>query len=197
MAVSLDPDLVDALEVGDLLILPLVRIDLPELTVGYHFGGRDFEYPQGSGFIYRANKALSANDFEGSLGNAINERELTFSGIPDDNDPVAKIEEYKYLNAPVTITYLAGPAGANEPSHVLVTHFYKIVDVVPAKSARSADGTREVTIVVTIAPIADRYRNQTYIRQSLEDQQLHNKATDTFDEYANTVDQWKVEWGRV
>ena len=196
MSISLDSAVASKLEDGDIRILPLVKFEFPEVTFGLHFGGRDFTY---GGLTYRPNKWLSPDSFEDALGNDITSRTLVFSGVvTDDHDDIlARIEEYSYLNAPVTVSYLAGEPTTDDVLGVLDTQYYEIDAVQTDKGAVDQNGARLVTISVTIQPPQRRYQDQTYAKASNAEQQFDNDADDTFFEYAATSQEWAEEWGQV
>lgn len=196
MSVSLNSAVSAQLEDGDLRILPLVKFELPEVTVGYHFGGRDFVY---GGVTYRPNKWLAPDAFDNALGNDITRRTLIFSGVQteDHDDIIAGIEEYSYLNAPVTVSYLAGDPTTGEVPGILSTQYYEIDSVEVEKGAIDDDGARLVTVKIDIQPPQRRYRDQTYAKASNAEQQFDNDADDTFFEYAATSKEWAEEWGQV
>lgn len=195
MSVSLDPAVEAILDEGAVTILPLVKFDLPGLTVGYHFGGRDLTY---SGQTYKPNRWLSPDSFSEALGNEITGRTLTFSDVPTDDvgDAIAAIEDYDYLNAPVTISYLCGDPSTDEILGILATHFFEINQVSYRKQAISSDGIRTVTIDIEIEPVGRRIRDVTHAKRSLDEQQFDNSDTDTFFEYVATSPEWSVEWGQ-
>jgi hypothetical protein len=195
MPISLAPAVDAALALGHIKIIPLIRIDLPGKTVGYHTGGRLFNY---SGLDYLPNRYLSYEGFSSGLGNNIEEIKITFSDIPttDPNDAIGQIETYNYTNAPVTVSFLAGDIVTDEALGVLVTNFYEIDGVTFVQSATDEKGDRTITIDITLQTLARRLRDQTYIKRSMTDQQRHNDAADTAFEYVATSPSWVVQWGQ-
>lgn len=195
MSVSLAPAVSDQLDEGPILILPLVKFDLPGKTVGYHFGGRTLVY---GGVTYLANRWLNPDSFSEALGNDVTARTLTFSDVPTENadDAIAALETYDYLNAPVTISYLCGDPATDEILGILATHFYEINQVNYRKPAIDGDGTRLITVEVEIEPIGRRVRDVTHAKRSLAEQQFDNDASDTGLKYVETSPSWVVEWGQ-
>ena len=182
-----------SLDAQDLVILPLVRIDFPELTVGYHLGLRDFEY---GGLVYRPNKYLDPAGFSAQLGNEIGTRQIVFSGVPDVDDPLAQINNYTWKRAPVTVTFLAGEAGANEPLGVVDTQFYRIHAIKPSKSAIDAGGKRMATIAIDLRPPDERVVGQTFAKASNEDQQFDNAEGDTIFADVAVEATWERKFGQ-
>lgn len=195
MANSLDTAVATQVDSGSIKVIPLVKIDLPGKSVGYHTGGRLFTY---SGFEYLPNRYLSSEGFSGALGNQISEVTLTFSNVPTDNpdDAIASIESYDYINAPVTVSFLAGDPETDEALGVLVTQFYEINDVEFEVGALDENGIATITVKISLETLSRRYRDQTYAKRSAEDQQRHNSATDTAYEYVATSPDWPEEWGQ-
>ncbi|WP_425087765.1 DUF2163 domain-containing protein [Stappia sp.] len=195
MANALDTAVAAQVDGGSIKVIPLVKIDLPGKSVGYHTGGRPFTY---SGFTYLPNRYLSSEGFSGALGNQISEVTLTFSNVPTDNpdDAIASIESYDYINAPVTVSFLAGDPETDEALGVLVTQFYEINDVKFEVGALDENGIATITVMISLETLSRRYRDQTYAKRSAEDQQRHNSATDTAYEYVATSPDWPEEWGQ-
>jgi hypothetical protein len=195
MSVALAPAVDAALTDGNMRILALVKIDLPGKTVGYHMGGRP--HVEG-GLTYLPNRFMDAGGFTSGLGNQIGEVMLTFSNVPtaDLNDAIASIEAYDYLNAPVTVSFLAGNSDTGEVLGVMVTNFYEIEHVEFVAGALDANGFASLTLEITLETLARRQRDQTHIKRSPEDQKRHNLASDTGFDYAATSPQWSEEWGQ-
>ena len=196
MTVSHDPAVTAQLNEGAALILPLVKFDFPEMTRGYHFGGREFTY---SGLTYKPNRWLSPDGFSEALGNEVTSRTLTFSDVPTDDalDAISQLETLTYINAPVTISYLCGDPETDEVLGILATHFYEINSVSYRKAAIAADGTRVVTVDIEIEPIGRRVRDTTHAKRSDAEQKFDNDATDTFYEYVAIAQSWPRSWGQV
>lgn len=195
MSVSLDPSVLSLVDSGNFVVIPLVRIDLPEMTVGYHYGGRPFDY---LGVTYLPNRYLMPEGLNESLGEQIGEVQLIFSNVPTDNveDAVAQVETLTYLNAPITISYLAGNPDTDEVIGVIATKFYEVAEVNYEDEAMSSNGDRAMTLTITAQSPARRLRDKTYARRASADQNYHNDPTDTIFEYANAVKDWTVEWGQ-
>jgi limonene-1,2-epoxide hydrolase len=195
MAVDLESSVAAQVDGGAIKVIPLVRFDLPGKTVGYHTGGRPFTY---GGLEYFPNRFLSGDGLSGALGNQITDITLQFSGVPTDNadDAIASIEEYDYLNAPVTISFLAGDPETDEVLGVLVTQFYEVNEVDFDTSAIGADGQATISLTVNLETLARRYRDQTYAKRSEADQVRHNSTTDTALRYVATSPEWVEEWGQ-
>lgn len=195
MSVSLDPAVLTQLDEGPVSILPLVKFDLPGLTVGYHFGGRTLVY---GGVTYKPNRWLSPDSFAEALGNDVTTRVLVFSNVPTDDpaDAMAAIETYDYLNAPVVISYLCGDPETDEILGVLATHYYEINAVRFSEPAVDQDGLRTLSLEVEIEPPGRRVRDVTHAKRSQDEQQFDNLATDTFFEYVATSPEFIEEWGQ-
>jgi hypothetical protein len=195
MSVSLDPAVDTLLQGGSIKVLALVKITLPGKTVGYHMGGRPFEY---SGLTYMPNRYLNSDGLTSGLGNQIDEITLYFSDVPTSNvdDAIASIEAYDYLNAPVTVSYLAGEPNTDQSIGVLVTNFYEINDVEFIAGAIGDDGQTSLTLEIKLETLARRKRRQTYIVRSASDQKRHNLATDTAFDYVASSPEWVREWGQ-
>lgn len=193
---SLDPAVEAQIEDGRIVILPLVRFDIPGNPAGYHIGGRNLTW---NGFLYKPNKYLDPGSFSGSLGNAVTKQTLTFSGVPvdDPDDAIAKLETLPYLNAPVTITFLCGDPETDEVLGILISHLYEIDKVSYETGAFEKNGQRTVNIKIDLEPPGRAVRDQTYAKRSQADQQFDNDPTDTFFEYAATNDEIPEEWGQV
>lgn len=177
---------------GNDAILPLVRVDLPSATAGYHYGGRDYEY---NGLVYKASKFLEPVGLDLQTGPHIQSRELVFSNIPDTNDVIAQIENYQWKRGLVTLTWLRGELNSDVVSGVLHNEFYEIHALDP-ETSEEQDGIRYTTLTVTIGPRASRPRNSGHAMASNADQQLDNSATDTFMEYVGTQRLWTRKWGQ-
>ncbi|WP_420406906.1 DUF2163 domain-containing protein [Hoeflea sp.] len=201
MAVSLDTDVANQIDSGAIKVIALIKFELtgngetPDKTVGYHNGGRDFTW---SGQDYLPNRFLDADGLMAGLGNQISERKILFSGVPTDNadDAIASIENYDYINAPVTVTYLCGDPETEEVLGVLVTHFYEINGVEFETGATDENGQATISLTISLETLSRRYRDQTHVKRSVEDQNRHNSATDTAFEYVATSPDWPMEWGQ-
>lgn len=196
MSVSLAPAVSAQLDEGAVAILPLVKFTFPEMTRGYHFGGRELTY---SGLTYKPNRWLSPDSFSEALGNEVTARTLTFSDVPTDDvdDAIAQLETLTYINAPVTISYLLGDPETDEDLGVLATHFYEINAVSYRKPAINDKGERTVTVEIEIEPIGRKVRDTTHAKRSEAEQQFDNDATDTAFKYVATSPSWPFTWGQV
>ena len=192
---SLDPALKSQLETGQIKVQPLVRIDLPGKTVGYHAGGRPFTW---AGLEYLPNRFMKPDGLKEGLGNEIAELKLVFSNVPTGNpdDAIAQIETYDYMRAPVTVAYLGGNPITDQALGVLITRFYLIADVKVKKPARDEHGRRTVTLEIILKAAGAREKGTTPAKASTADQQYHNDATDTFYEYVAAAAEWQVEFGQ-
>jgi hypothetical protein len=201
MPVSLDTDVANQVDSGAIKVIPLIKIELPgkgetpDKTVGYHIGGRPFTY---SGQEYLPNRFLNSDGLMAALGNQISSVMISFSDVPTNNadDAIAAIESYDYINAAVTVSYLCGDPETDEVRGVLVTHFYEINDVEFLTGAIDENGIATVTLDIELETLSRRYRDQTYVKRSAEDQARHNSATDTAFEYVATSPTWPEEWGQ-
>ena len=183
----------NALATNNIRVLPLVRLSIPGNDVGYHYGGRDFEY---NGFTYKANKFLSPIGLDHQLGTQIQSKELMFSNVPDEGSVLSTIESLAWKNALVTLTWLVGELDADQPLFVANTEFYEIHELSMDWSERGDDGSREATIIVTIGPVGTRVRNQGTAKSADADHHYDNDPDDTFFEYTGTVGNWPMEWGQ-
>jgi len=191
----LDPAVEAALESGQIATLDLIRFDLPGKTVGYHMGGRPFSY---NGLLYLPNRFLQMGDAFGNLGNEVTSREIVFSDIPvdDENDAIARLEEFQYTNAPVIITNLCGVPGSSEVLGILASSIYEINEVRYDKAAADDAGERLLTITIDLEPPGRSARGSTLVKRALQEQQFDNDASDTALEYASIVQTVPVEWGQ-
>lgn len=194
---SLATAVTDQLDAGSIKVVPLIKIELPNKTVAYHYGGgRDFDY---GGLIYKGNKWIQPESFDGALGNDISIKSLIFSGVKEasaTDDAIAEIEDYDYLNAPVTISYICGDPETDEPLGVLLTDFYEIDNVLFETGELQDDGSRELTVQIDIEPIGRRVRDKSHAKRSDDQQKYDNDATDTAFEYAAASQEWAEEWGQ-
>lgn len=198
---ALDTAVATQVDSGAVKVIALIRIELkgkgetPDTVVGYHNGGRPFTY---GGLEYLPNRFLDAEGLSASLGNQISEAVLSFSNVPTDNadDAIASIEDYDYINAPVTVSYLCGDPATDEVLGVLVTHFYEIDEVEFEDGAVDENGQATITLSISLETLSRRYRDQTYAKRSQEDQARHNQETDTAFEYVATSPTWSEEWGQ-
>tara|TARA_R110002020_G_scaffold34066_34_gene103952 strand:- start:1837 stop:2445 length:609 start_codon:yes stop_codon:yes gene_type:complete len=201
MATALETAVAAQVDSGEIRVIPLIRFDLkgkgetPDKVVGYHVGGRPFTW---GGLEYLPNRFLNSDGLVAALGNEISSVTISFSDVPTDNpeDAIAAIENYEYINAPVTVSYLCGDPKTDEVLGVLVTHFYEINDVEFQVGELDENALATVTLDIELETLARRYRDQTYIKRSAEDQARHNSATDTALEYVATSPQWPEEWGQ-
>ncbi|MET3925545.1 DUF2163 domain-containing protein [Devosia sp. 2618] len=192
---SLDPAVETLLNDGQMLRLDLVRFDLPGRTVGYHRGGRPYTY---NGLIYHPNRFLDMGDMNQSLGAAVTSRTIVFSNVPteNENDAIAKIEEFQYPNSPVIISHLAGDPATGNPVGVLASSIYEINEVRYRKGAADGNGVRSLTLEIDLEPPGRSARGATHVKRAQAEQQFDNLATDTCLEYASTVQTVPVEWGQ-
>lgn len=195
MSVSLDPAVSAALTDGNVRVIALVKFTLPGLTVGYHMGGRPFTY---GGVTYKPNRFMNADGFTTALGNQIDEVKLYFSDVPtsDVDDAIASIEAHDYLNAPVTVSFLAGDPETDAVLGIMATNFYEIEAVEFSAGAVDDNGLASLTLEITLETLARRARERTYIKRAAADQKRHNLASDTGFDYAATSPEWPVEWGQ-
>lgn len=196
MPISLDAAVQAQVDAGALRILPLVKFDLPGKVVGYHIGGRPLTY---GGLEYKPNRWLEPDSFDNALGNEVTARTLTFSDVPttDPDDAIANIEQYDYVNAPVTVSYLAGDPQTDQVLGVLSTQFYEINEVNFEVGEADDSGERTVTLHIEIEPPQRRFSDQTYARASDKEQKFDNDATDDFFQFVATSPDWVEEWGQV
>lgn len=192
---SLDPAIEAALDSGRITTLDLVRFDLPGKTVGYHMGGRPYTY---NGLKYLPNRFLQMGDMRGALGVAVSVRDILFSNVPvdDENDAVARLEEFQYTNAPVIITHLAGVPDTDEVLGVLASSIYEINEVTYEQGAADNNGRRTLTIKIELEPPGRSARGRTYVKRALAEQQFDNAATDTCFEHSSVIQTVPVEWGQ-
>ena len=201
MSTALSTEVAAQIDSGEIKVIPLIRFDLkgkgetPDKVVGYHVGGRPFTW---GGLEYVPNRFLNSDELVAALGNEISSLMISFSGVPTDNadDAIAAIENYDYINTPVIVSYLCGDPKTDEVLGVLITHFYEINDVEFPISALDENGMATVTLDIELETLARRYRDQTYVKRSAEDQARHNSATDTAFEYVATSPNWPEEWGQ-
>lgn len=193
---SLDPAVEARLESGHIDTIDLVRIDLPGKTVGYHMGGRPFTW---NGLLYLPNRFLRMGNALGVMGNDVTAREIIFSNVPveDPNDAIATVEQYAYINAPVIISNLMGDAESDTPLGILATYLYEIDDLSYEEGAADELGRRTLTIKIQLEPPGRSVRDRTLVKQSHEEQQFDNSATDTFLETASTTHTVQKEWGQT
>lgn len=192
----LSPEVEAIVESGEFATLDLIRFDLPGKTVGYHRGGRPFTY---NGLKYLPNRFLEAGDINSAVGVAVTTRTIQFSNIPvtDQDDAVAKIEEYDYPNSPVIITHLAGVPNSNEVVGILVSNIYEIDRISVNDEALDAKGSGLLTLTIELQPPGRSARGQTLVKRSRAEQQFDNDAADTGFEYVATVGTIPEEWGQV
>jgi len=192
---ALDPNVAAAVDAGDIGVITLVRIDLPGKTVGYHTGGRPFTY---GAIEYLPNRFLPPEGISSGTGNQISEAQLLFSNVPTTNpdDAIADIEQYDYINAPVTVTYLCGDPHTDEVLGALDNRFYELADLDYSADAADEKGNRALTIKAVIQTLARRLRDKTYAVRSLAAQQFHNNPADTSLRYVAISPEWPEEWGQ-
>jgi hypothetical protein len=192
---SLDPDVEDLVESGQLVRLDLIRFDLPGKTVGYHRGGRPFTY---NGLTYLPNRWLSAAGMSQAVGVAVTTRTIVFSNIPVESpdDAIAKIEEFDYPNSPVIISHLAGDPGTDEVVGILASSLYEIDQVRYNKGAIDGSGERSLTMTIDLQPPGRSARGSTLVKRSQAEHQFDNDETDTCLEYVATTGSVPEEWGQ-
>lgn len=193
---SLDIAVEDLLETGQIKRLDLIRFDLPGKTVGYHRGGRPYTY---NGLQYLPNRFLETGEMNQALGVSVTSRTIVFSNIPTANqdDAIARIEEFDYPNAPVIITHLAGDPATDEVVGILASSIYEINEVRYRKSEADANGVRRLTLEIDLEPPGRSARGATKVMRAEAEQQFDNDPADTCLEYASTVQTEPVEWGQT
>lgn len=192
----LSPEVEALVDSGKLVVLDLIRFDLPGKTVGYHRGGRPFTY---NGLKYLPNRFLDPGDLNSAVGIAVTTRTVVFSDIPvtDPDDAVAKIEQYDYPNSPVVITHIAGVPNSDDVAGILVSNIYEINRVSFNEDALDAKGSGLLTLTIELEPPGRSARGQTLIKRSQQDHQFDNDETDTGLEYVATVGTIPEEWGQT
>ncbi|MEM6381080.1 MAG: DUF2163 domain-containing protein [Pseudomonadota bacterium] len=174
----------------------LVRFNLPGRTVGYVNGPRPVTY---NALTYLPNRYLQPIEGISSLGSAITQRELQFSNVPTENadDSIAAIEGYAYQNAPVQITSLAIDPQTGEIAGAVETASFEISSVVFGDEPIADDGTRALSMSITLDAPGRAIREQTAATTGQQEQQFDNDPTDTSSQFLGTVGEWAIEWGRV
>ncbi len=192
----LDPDVQAQLDEGRIVVLDLIRFDLPGNAIGYHRGGRPYTW---NGLTYRPNRWMDIGDMTGSLGVAVSKRTIRFSNVPTDDpdDAIAKLEESAYVNAPVIVAHLAGDPDTDTALGILASSLYQIDQVRYATGATDASGQKTVSIEIDLEPPGRSARGATGVKNSQIEHQHDFDATDTAFEYASTVQTVKVEWGQL
>lgn len=192
----LDPNVEALVDAGELVVLDLIRFDLPGKVVGYHRGGRPFTY---NGLTYLPNRFLDPGTINSAVGVAVTTRTIVFSNVPVENpdDAVAQIEQYDYPNAPVIITHLAGVPDTDDVAGILVSNIYEIDRVSFNDDALDPNGAGLLTITIDLQPPGRSARGQTLVKRSQQEQQFDNDETDTGLEYVATVGTIPEEWGQV
>ena len=192
---ALDPALEAQIEDGRISILPLVKFELPNNPVGYHFGGREFTW---NGFLYKPNRYLDPGSFKNALGTEVSKRTITFSGVPTDDpaDAIAKLEDLEYTSAKVILSFLGGDPDTDEFLGLLDTQVYEIDSVRHPKPPAGKDGLRKLTIEIDLEPPGRVFRDQTYAKRSNDEQRFDNDPADTAFEDAATVKTIPEEWGQ-
>lgn len=195
MSVSLDADVSDQLDIGQIVVLDLIRFEIPGNTVGYHMGGRPFTY---NGLNYLPNRFLTMGGAASAIGVDVTTRTIEFSDIPtdDENDIVAAIESFNYLNAPVLISHLCGLPESDTVLGVLWTSQYEIDQVRFNRGAMGDSGEATQTIIIDLEPPGRSARGASHVKRSLADQQSDNSATDTGLKYVATNAKIPEEWGQ-
>lgn len=192
---ALDTAVQDQVDDGRVVIVPLIKFEIPDHTVGYWKGGRDFTW---DGFLYKANRCLDLSSLDGQLGSEVTKRTIGFSDVPttDPDDVIATIESYDYISSTVILAYLLGDPDTDEILGDLTSQVYQIDKLTHTKSAPDDRGMRTVSLSIDLEPTGRTFRNQTYAKRSTDDQQFDNLATDTAFEYAAVVKDIPVEWGQ-
>lgn len=149
MTISLDPAVKAELDSGRFVLVHVVKFDIRGIEIGYWRGGRDLTW---NGFTYKPSRYLADTGVMETLGIDITERSLTFSNVPttDDDDIIAKIEQFNYLNAPVTVTKLVGDTETDSIIGIAETSVYEIASVSYRDAAVAEDGTRIVTTTIRL-----------------------------------------------
>lgn len=193
---ALDPAVEAQIESGQLIVVELIRFDLPGKTVGYHTGGRPYTY---NGLVYLPNRFLQPGDYSGDLGTAVTAKEIVFSGIPTDDpaDAIAKIEEYQYQNSKVILTYLAGVPNSNTVAGILQSTIYEINEVRYEESGMGAGGESTLTMTIELEKPGRSARGATHVMRSTEDQRFDNSATDTCFEHASVRQNVPLAFGQI
>jgi|GEM_PF-750560 len=196
MSIPFAPEVQAALDSGRYVPVHLVRFDIPGFSVGYWRGARDFTW---NGFTYKPSRYLDDSGLSEIIGVDITERSLTFSDVPtDDNDDViAKIETYQYLNAPVIVAKLIGDVEADEILGLVESSRYEISEVRYQKSPVGEDGARTVTMQIELEIPGRVIRDSVGGKYSAKEHQAHNDASDTFFDYSAVNGAWPVEFGQV
>ena len=191
---SLDVAVSSQLDKGRIARLDLIRLDLPGKAVGYHRGGRPYTY---NGLVYLPNRFLQMGGMNSAVGTAVTTRTIVFSDIPVENqdDAVAKIEEFDYQNAPVIVAHLCGVPGTSDVLGVLASSIYEIDQVRYNKGALSGS-ERTLTMEIDLQPPGRSARGSTGVKRSLAEQQFDNSPTDTGFEYVATNASIPEEWGQ-
>ena len=193
---ALDPDIQALLDSGQIATRELIRIDLPGRDpVGYHMGGRPFTY---NGLQYLPNRFLQMGSERGDLGVAVSTREVVFANVPtnDPDDLINTLETFKYTNAPVIITILAGAPESNEVLGILNSSVYEINDVTYDEGEQDDNGDIALTVTLELEPPGRSARGTTAVMRAQQEQQFDNSATDTCLEYASVIQTVPVEWGQ-
>ncbi|PCI03434.1 MAG: DUF2163 domain-containing protein [Hyphomicrobiales bacterium] len=196
MTISLDPAVEAKLDSGRYVLLHLVKFDIPGAQVGYWRGARDLTW---NGFTYKPSRYLDDAGLNETLGVDITQRSLTFSDVPtsDENDIIAKVEQYNYLNVPVIVTKLIGDTENDSIAGIAETSDYEINKINYDSAAVSDDGARQVTTEISLEIPGRIVRDNTGFKLSSAEQQAHNDPTDTFFDYTATSATWPEEWGQV
>lgn len=193
---ALDPAVEAQVDSGRMVVLDLVRFDIPGLPPkGYHRGGRRYTY---NGLVYLPNRFLQAGNMTSALGVAVTTRTIVFSNIPVENpdDAIARIEEFNYQNSPVIIAHLAGNPDTDEVVGVLASSVYDIDQVRYNEGAVSGD-ERSLTLSIDLQPPGRSARGATGVKRSMKEQQFDNDPNDTGLEYVATNATIPEEWGQV
>lgn len=193
---ALDPAVEAQVEKGDLVVLELVRFDLPGKTVGYHRGGRPYTY---NGLVYLPNRYLQPGNYSGELGIAVTAMEISFAGVPasDPNDIISQIENYQYQNSRVIVTYLCGIPNTDIVAGILQSTIYEINEVRFEESGQNEDGEVAIDIIVELEKPGRSARGATHVYRSTEDQRFDNRANDTCFEHASVRQTVPVAFGQI
>lgn len=191
---ALDPAVENLVDSGRLVVLDLIRFDLPGKTVGYHRGGRPYTY---NGLIYYPNRFLQMGSMTSAIGTAVTTRTIVFSNIPVSNpdDAVAEIETYDYQNSPVIIAHLAGIPETSEVVGVLASSIYEI-DQVRFNEGAVTGAERSLTLSIDLQPPGRSARGSTGVKRSQKEHQFDNDPDDTGLELVATNATIPEQWGQ-
>lgn len=191
---ALDPSVEALVIAGRIARLDLIRFDLPGKSVGYHRGGRSYNY---NGLVYLPNRFLQMGSMTSALGTVVTTRTIVFSNIPVSNpdDAVARIEEFNYQNSPVIIAHLAGNPDTDQVVGILASSIYEI-DQVRFNEGALSGSERSLTLSIDLQPPGRSARGSTGVKRSMAEQKFDNDPTDTGLEYVATNATIPEEWGQ-